>query len=849
MATNGTSENVGKLIEIKGVVIDAVFPNKLPADLLGAAHHAPRRRRAHGRGAAAPGRRPRPRRRDGLDRRPRAREPTSSTRRAPISVPVGDATLGRLWNVLGDPIDGKGDAAATERWPIHRDPPDFPDLSPKVEIFETGIKVVDLIAPYVRGGKIGLFGGAGVGKTVLIQELIANLAREHGGVSVFSGVGERTREGNDLLLEMSEAETGDGGTHRQGRALLRPDERAAGRAPSRRTVRPDDGGVLPRRRARTCCSSSTTSSASSRRAPRSRRSSAACRAPSATSRRSPPRWASSRSASPRRARARSPRCRRSTCRPTTSPTRRRRTRSPTSTRRPCSRAALVEQGIYPAVDPLDSSSRALSPGHRLRRALRHGDARAGDPPALQGPPGHHRHPRHRGALRRGPAHGVARPEGAALPLAAVLRRRGLHRHARRVRQARGHDPRLRRRSSRASTTTFPSRPSTWSARSRARSSAASSSRRRREAACPAPARRSRSRSSRPTARRTRVRREMMIVPGQIGEIGVLARHAPLIATLKAGSTRIHPGGDADVIEFATGPGFFQVMHDRAIALVDDAVVARRDRRRRARGRSSRRLRPSSRRSTAASRRPTAGRSSSASATPRTSSRSPGANDRAGAGDPAPCVAATCSWPPRSRSRRPRSRRRRSTRLPGNAAAKAVAAEARGPARPAGRSTPRAAAAEPSVTCTTLRSRPVRPDHDRPCRVGFDERDGLGNVASTRRRLHRAAAQAQTSWNRIVKPQMVGCLAAIRRVERDEGHDDQGRLEGEAPARGAGEADAAYRIVADVTSGGQQVKVYLDLILQGGGPADTVLIITSVLTPPSAAFESDLAAAIAGRLPK
>jgi F-type H+-transporting ATPase subunit beta len=129
---------------------------------------------------------------------------------APISVPVGDQTLGRLWNVLGDPIDQRP-AASGERWPIHRDPPPFDELSPKIEIFETGIKVVDLIAPYVRGGKIGLFGGAGVGKTVLIQELIANLAREHGGVSVFSGVGERTREGNDLWIEMSEAEMGGGG--------------------------------------------------------------------------------------------------------------------------------------------------------------------------------------------------------------------------------------------------------------------------------------------------------------------------------------------------------------------------------------------------------------------------------------------------------------------------------------------------------------------------------------------------------------------------------------------------------------------------------------------------------------
>jgi F-type H+-transporting ATPase subunit beta len=122
----------------------------------------------------------------------------------PISVPVGDETLGRLWNVIGDPIDRK-DAATGERWPIHRDPPDFQELEPKTEVFETGIKVIDLIAPYVKGGKVGLFGGAGVGKTVLIQELIHNVAQEHAGVSVFCGVGERTREGNDLMLEMEES--------------------------------------------------------------------------------------------------------------------------------------------------------------------------------------------------------------------------------------------------------------------------------------------------------------------------------------------------------------------------------------------------------------------------------------------------------------------------------------------------------------------------------------------------------------------------------------------------------------------------------------------------------------------
>lgn len=119
-----------------------------------------------------------------------------------ITVPVGDQNLGRLFNVLGDPIDG-GPAPDEERWEIHRKPPKFTDQKPVAEILETGIKVIDLIAPYAKGGKVGLFGGAGVGKTVLIQELIRNVAAEHGGYSIFTGVGERSREGNDLWSEMS----------------------------------------------------------------------------------------------------------------------------------------------------------------------------------------------------------------------------------------------------------------------------------------------------------------------------------------------------------------------------------------------------------------------------------------------------------------------------------------------------------------------------------------------------------------------------------------------------------------------------------------------------------------------
>src|SRR5436309_1049961 len=198
--------NVGKVIEIKGVVIDAVFPHELPEiysalsiqmdgrELIAEVqqHLGDDRVRAVAMDST-----------DGL-----ARGVDVVDTGKPISVPVGDQTLGRVWNVLGEPVDEK-EPAKGGRWEIHRDPPSFRDLSPEVKIFETGIKVIDLIAPYVEGGKVGLFGGAGVGKTVLIQELIHNIAKEHAGVSVFAGVGERTREGNDLLREMTESDVID----------------------------------------------------------------------------------------------------------------------------------------------------------------------------------------------------------------------------------------------------------------------------------------------------------------------------------------------------------------------------------------------------------------------------------------------------------------------------------------------------------------------------------------------------------------------------------------------------------------------------------------------------------------
>jgi F-type H+-transporting ATPase subunit beta len=210
MSDQKDGQNVGKVIEIKGVVIDAVFPDRLPAIYGALRIELPER---DGRPAVdliaevqqhLGDDRVRAVAMDTTDGIPRGVDVIDTG--APITVPVGKGTLGRLFNVLGETIDEREESVdASERWPIHRDPPTFDQLQPTMEIFETGIKVIDLIAPFVRGGKVGLFGGAGLGKTVLIQELIRNVAQEHEGYSVFAGVGERTREGNDLWLEMTES--------------------------------------------------------------------------------------------------------------------------------------------------------------------------------------------------------------------------------------------------------------------------------------------------------------------------------------------------------------------------------------------------------------------------------------------------------------------------------------------------------------------------------------------------------------------------------------------------------------------------------------------------------------------
>ena len=621
--TSTSGRSVGKIIEIKGVVDRRGLPRRPSRDLTALEIDAGRRsrdassRRCSSTSATTACARSR-------WTRPTASRAgsTSSTRAGRSPFPVGQPTLGRLWNVIGEPIDGKAPPPAdVERWPIHRDPPAFRDLSPKIEIFETGIKVIDLIAPYIKGGKVGLFGGAGVGKTVLIQELIHNLAQQHGGVSVFAGVGERTREGTDLMLEMTESGVIDkvalvyGQMNEPPGARLRVGLSGLTMAEYFRDAGPG--------RAR--CSS-TTSSASSRPAPRSRRCSAACRAPSATSRRSRPRWASCRSASPRRRPARSRRCRRSTFPPTTSPTRRRRTRSRTSTRRSCCRARSSRRGSTRrstrSTRRRARSSRASSPtsttdvATRVQQILqRYKDLQ--DIIAILGMDELTDEDKLVVARARKIERFLSQPNFVAEQFTGTPGKyvkledtiAGLRRdHRGRARRAaRG-------------------RRSTWSARSRTRSRRRAASSRRSPRSAGADGARS------PTIRTFDValvtpdgpafegEAEMLIVPGAAGEIGVLARHAPLVATLKAGSTRVHLGAQRDP-RVRDRPRASSRSSSTARSRSSTTPSTSRRSTTPARRRSSRRRRRSSRRSSAASRPPTAGSSSSASGTPRTSSAS------------------------------------------------------------------------------------------------------------------------------------------------------------------------------------------------------------------------------------
>ena len=366
----------------------------------------------------------------------------------PISVPVGEETLGRIMNVIGEPVDEAGPVKTQLRRAIHQPAPAYVDQSTEAQILVTGIKVVDLLAPYARGGKIGLFGGAGVGKTVLIQELINNVAKAHGGYSVFAGVGERTREGNDLYHEMIESGVNkdpaknNGSTEGSKCSLVfgqmnePPGARARvalsgltvaeyfrdqgqdvlffvdnifrftqagselsallGRIPSAVGYQPTlstDMGALQERITTTTKGSITSVQAIYVPAddltdPAPATSFAHLDATTTLSR------------------------------------------------------SIAEKGIYPAVDPLELDLAHARPAHRRRGALRGRPLGPAGAAALQAAPGHHRHPRHGRAVGGGPAVGRPRPQDRALPVAAVPRRRGLHRLARRVRRPRRHHQRL-----------------------------------------------------------------------------------------------------------------------------------------------------------------------------------------------------------------------------------------------------------------------------------------------------------------------------------------------------------------------------------------------------------------------
>ncbi|CAM5381128.1 ATP synthase subunit beta [Frigidibacter albus] len=358
----------------------------------------------------------------------------------PISVPVGDATLGRILNVIGEPVDEKGPVNATETRAIHQPAPSFDEQSTESVVLVTGIKVIDLLAPYAKGGKIGLFGGAGVGKTVLIMELINNIAKVHSGYSVFAGVGERTREGNDLYHEMIESGVINTEDLTESKVALvygqmnePPGARARvaltgltlaeqfrdqsgtdvlffvdnifrftqagsevsallGRIPSAVGYQPTlatDMGALQERITSTKKGSITSVQAIYVPAddltdPAPAASFAHLDATTVLSR------------------------------------------------------AISELGIYPAVDPLELDLAPARPGGDRRRALQGCDRRAADPSALQVAAGHHRHPRDGRAVGRGQADRDARSENPALPVATLRRGEGLHRRRRQAGSAGRH---------------------------------------------------------------------------------------------------------------------------------------------------------------------------------------------------------------------------------------------------------------------------------------------------------------------------------------------------------------------------------------------------------------------------
>ncbi len=584
-------ENVGKIVEIKGVVVDAVFPERLPqitnalriamTDADGGArdliaevqqHLGDDRVRAVAMDST-----------DGL-----ARGADAVDTGAAISVPVGPATLGRIWNVIGEQIDKSEPVEGAERWPIHRAAPDFADLSPKLEVFETGMKVVDLTAPFVRGGKIGLYGGAGLGKTVLIQELIHNVATQHAGVSVFAGVGERTREGNDLWLEMQESGVIDrvalvygqmneppGARLRVGLSGLTMAEyfrdqgqdvllfidnifrfvqagsevsALLGRMPSAVGYQPtlaSEMGELQER-----ITSTATGSVTSVQAVYVPADDMTDPAPAGTFAHLDAFIVLSR--------------------------------------------PISEKGIYPSIDPLQCFSRALQPGvisdehyETTTRVLeilqRYKDLQ--DIIAILGMDELSDEDKLTVTRARKIERFLSQPMNVA---EAFTARPGVY--VKLEDTVKGFREIVEGKHDELPEQAFYMVGTIEEAMQAAQGSVT----------VPGGGRGARAgrgdRGSRGRAGRGRLgvadeRRkfevslvtpegaayeglaEMIVVPGAAGEIGILARHAPLVAMLKAGSTRVYVA-EGKVVEFATGPGFFKVEQDRALALVDDAVDAR-----------------------------------------------------------------------------------------------------------------------------------------------------------------------------------------------------------------------------------------------------------------------------------
>ena len=364
---------------------------------------------------------------------------------APISVPVGPATLGRVLNVLGEPVDFPDrPVESKEHWPIHRPAPTLEQQSTELKMFETGIKVIDLLEPYLQGGKIGLFGGAGVGKTVIIMELINNIAMKHGGVSVFGGVGERTREGNDLWLEFQESGVIDMKDMSKSRAALVYGQMTE---PPGARLRVGLSALTVAEYFRDAENKDVllfidnifrfTQAGSEVSALLGRMPSAVGYQPTLLSEMG---QLQERITSTKKGSITSVQAIYVPADDYTDP-------APATTFAHLDATTnlsrqIAELGIYPAVDPLASSSRILDPrviGDEHYNVAPHGEA---DSAALQGPAGHHRDSRHRRAVGRRQARGVARAQDPALPVAAVLRRVAVHRPRRQVRDDRRDHPGL-----------------------------------------------------------------------------------------------------------------------------------------------------------------------------------------------------------------------------------------------------------------------------------------------------------------------------------------------------------------------------------------------------------------------